>query len=395
MPGLVNTHAHTPMTLVRRAGDGLPLERWLREAVWPREAGLTDDDVRWGMLLGATSCSGRGVTTTCEMYLHGRDGGRGGPRGGDPLRADPGGLRACRARRGLAARPGGGRGGPRRLRRAAADWSRSGVGPHAAYMLPAEGLVAVAALAGRARGARPDPRGRDRGRGAGRARRPTAAARRAPRAARAARPPGAGRPLGVARPTPTSTATPPTTWPWPTAPESNAKLGSGVARLAEMLARGSPWGWGPTARPPTTPSTCGRSCGMAAAPGPGRRGRRRRRCTTAEALWLATRGRGRGPRAGHRQSSRPVGPADFVRVELADSALRARPATTASSSPTWCGRPAAGWSPTSGWAAARWSPAGSTTVTTVDADEAPPGQVGPTGPARLGRAAGRPSAGGR
>ena len=25
MPGLVNSHAHTPMTLVRGAGDGLPL----------------------------------------------------------------------------------------------------------------------------------------------------------------------------------------------------------------------------------------------------------------------------------------------------------------------------------------------------------------------------------
>ena len=26
MPGLVNAHCHTPMTLVRGAGDGLPLE---------------------------------------------------------------------------------------------------------------------------------------------------------------------------------------------------------------------------------------------------------------------------------------------------------------------------------------------------------------------------------
>ena len=36
MPGLVNAHAHTPMTLVRGAGDGLPLQRWLTEAMWPR-----------------------------------------------------------------------------------------------------------------------------------------------------------------------------------------------------------------------------------------------------------------------------------------------------------------------------------------------------------------------
>ena len=37
MPGLVNAHCHTPMTLVRGAGDGLPLGRWLAEAMWPRE----------------------------------------------------------------------------------------------------------------------------------------------------------------------------------------------------------------------------------------------------------------------------------------------------------------------------------------------------------------------
>ena len=33
MPGLVNCHAHSPMTLVRSAGDGLPLDRWLSESV--------------------------------------------------------------------------------------------------------------------------------------------------------------------------------------------------------------------------------------------------------------------------------------------------------------------------------------------------------------------------
>ena len=53
MPGLVNCHGHSPMTLVRSAGDGLPLDRWLSESVWPREALHDDDDVFWGMTLGA------------------------------------------------------------------------------------------------------------------------------------------------------------------------------------------------------------------------------------------------------------------------------------------------------------------------------------------------------
>lgn len=70
MPGLVNTHAHSAMTLFRSAGDGLPLDEWLREVIWPRESHLTADDVYWGMTLGAHEMLSCGVTTTCEMYLH-------------------------------------------------------------------------------------------------------------------------------------------------------------------------------------------------------------------------------------------------------------------------------------------------------------------------------------
>jgi 5-methylthioadenosine/S-adenosylhomocysteine deaminase len=70
MPGLVNCHAHSPMTLLRSAGDGLPLDRWLSESVWPREAMLVDEDVYWGMTLGAAELLTNGITTTCEQYRH-------------------------------------------------------------------------------------------------------------------------------------------------------------------------------------------------------------------------------------------------------------------------------------------------------------------------------------
>jgi 5-methylthioadenosine/S-adenosylhomocysteine deaminase len=70
MPGLVNCHGHSPMTLLRSAGDGLPLHRWLHESVWPREARLVDEDVYWGMVLGAAELLCNGVTTTCEQYRH-------------------------------------------------------------------------------------------------------------------------------------------------------------------------------------------------------------------------------------------------------------------------------------------------------------------------------------
>ena len=37
IPGLVNAHTHTPMTLLRGVGSGLPLQRWLFEAIFPIE----------------------------------------------------------------------------------------------------------------------------------------------------------------------------------------------------------------------------------------------------------------------------------------------------------------------------------------------------------------------
>ncbi len=70
MPGLVNAHAHSPMTLLRSVGDGLPLQRWLHEAIFPREGKLTAEDAWWGMALGSAEMLLAGVTTSCEMYWH-------------------------------------------------------------------------------------------------------------------------------------------------------------------------------------------------------------------------------------------------------------------------------------------------------------------------------------
>ena len=69
MPGLVNVHCHSPMTLFRGTGENLSLDRWLAEVLWPREARLTPDDVYWGMMLGASELLRCGVTTTSEMYF--------------------------------------------------------------------------------------------------------------------------------------------------------------------------------------------------------------------------------------------------------------------------------------------------------------------------------------
>jgi len=70
LPGFVNTHCHSPMTLFRGTGENLPLIRWLEDVLWPREAHLEPDDVFWGMTLAAVELLGFGVTTSCEMYFH-------------------------------------------------------------------------------------------------------------------------------------------------------------------------------------------------------------------------------------------------------------------------------------------------------------------------------------
>ena len=46
LPGLVNCHCHAPMTLLRGVGGGLPLQRWLEEAIFPVEAKMTAEDIR-------------------------------------------------------------------------------------------------------------------------------------------------------------------------------------------------------------------------------------------------------------------------------------------------------------------------------------------------------------
>src|SRR3954452_14171130 len=69
LPGLVNAHSHAPMVLFRGQGEGLPLERWLREVMWPREARLTADDVGVAMTAASAEMLTHGVTTSVEMYF--------------------------------------------------------------------------------------------------------------------------------------------------------------------------------------------------------------------------------------------------------------------------------------------------------------------------------------
>jgi 5-methylthioadenosine/S-adenosylhomocysteine deaminase len=69
MPGFVNAHAHTPMVLLRGAGEGLATGAWLTDVMWPREARMRADDVAAAMLLGSAELLTNGFTTTSEMYF--------------------------------------------------------------------------------------------------------------------------------------------------------------------------------------------------------------------------------------------------------------------------------------------------------------------------------------
>ena len=71
MPGLVNAHTHSPMTLFRGLGDDLPLQRWLQEVMFPAEAAHIDaDSARTGALLACAEMLLSGTTCCCDGYFH-------------------------------------------------------------------------------------------------------------------------------------------------------------------------------------------------------------------------------------------------------------------------------------------------------------------------------------
>ena len=70
MPGLYNCHTHTPMTLLRGVGSGLPLDKWLFECVFPIENRLTREDVRIGSELAMLEMIAGGTVSFSDMYFY-------------------------------------------------------------------------------------------------------------------------------------------------------------------------------------------------------------------------------------------------------------------------------------------------------------------------------------
>ncbi len=70
IPGLVNSHTHNPMTLLRGLADDLPLMVWLQQHIWPAEAKVIGPEfVRDGVELAVAEMLRGGTTCANENYF--------------------------------------------------------------------------------------------------------------------------------------------------------------------------------------------------------------------------------------------------------------------------------------------------------------------------------------
>jgi 5-methylthioadenosine/S-adenosylhomocysteine deaminase len=68
IPGLINTHQHAAMSLLRGYADDIPLQDWLEKWIWPIEKHMTAHDIYVGALLTAIESIMGGTTTVNTMY---------------------------------------------------------------------------------------------------------------------------------------------------------------------------------------------------------------------------------------------------------------------------------------------------------------------------------------
>ncbi len=70
IPGLINSHTHAAMSLMRGLADDLPLMRWLNEHIWPAEAKwISEAFVRDGTELAIAEMIRGGTTCFNDMYF--------------------------------------------------------------------------------------------------------------------------------------------------------------------------------------------------------------------------------------------------------------------------------------------------------------------------------------
>ena len=69
LPGFVNGHTHTAMTLLRGVGTDLPLQKWLFDKIFPVEAKLTGAEIAVGSRLALLEMIACGTTSFSDMYF--------------------------------------------------------------------------------------------------------------------------------------------------------------------------------------------------------------------------------------------------------------------------------------------------------------------------------------
>jgi 5-methylthioadenosine/S-adenosylhomocysteine deaminase len=70
LPGLVNAHTHLPMAMYRGLADDLPLMEWLEDHIFPAEARFaTPENIAWATRLSCAEMLLGGVTTCCDGYF--------------------------------------------------------------------------------------------------------------------------------------------------------------------------------------------------------------------------------------------------------------------------------------------------------------------------------------
>ncbi len=70
IPGLINAHTHTYMSMMRNCADDLSFTDWLFNTIDPIEQKLVGEDAYWGSLLGQIEMIKSGTTTFNDQQMH-------------------------------------------------------------------------------------------------------------------------------------------------------------------------------------------------------------------------------------------------------------------------------------------------------------------------------------
>lgn len=69
IPGLINCHTHSAMTMFRGSAEDVPTHSWFNDHIWPMEVNMTPRDVALGARLAIAEMLLAGVTTFADHYF--------------------------------------------------------------------------------------------------------------------------------------------------------------------------------------------------------------------------------------------------------------------------------------------------------------------------------------